>query len=81
MTPAWPTTPCKGCGRPIVWARNTQTEKRVPLDPKPVCYVVQEFDGELICGPVTAMVTHFATCPKASDFSKGGGHAGAGTNG
>lgn len=67
----WPTDPCKGCGRPIVWAMNTQTKAFIPLDPAPLTYTVQKSagDGPLICGPIEGMVSHFTTCPKANEFS------------
>ncbi len=65
-------SPCKGCKKLIVWG-ETATGGRIPLDPSPAVYTV----GEDSQGNVTAdrthdhMVTHFATCPKASDFSGG----------
>lgn len=67
----WPVSVCKGCGRPIVFARNTQTNAIVPLDPKPVTFCAQEHKGQIICSPVEAMVSHFVTCPKANYFSGG----------
>jgi len=79
------TVPCKGCGKPIVWATLAEgdeiTSKRVPLDPRPPVYVLQDgVPGEgALCRRVgkagTAielLVSHFATCPKANDFSGGG---------
>lgn len=68
---SWPTVPCKGCGRPIVFARNTLTGALVPLDPKPATYCAQEFEGQIICAPSESMVSHFITCPKADHFSGG----------
>lgn len=74
---------CKGCGKRIEWA-ETIDGKTVPLDPAPPVYEVykQAKDGSLTVrlvplsdGPRkirTHMVSHFATCPKASDFSGGG---------
>lgn len=72
---------CNGCGKPIVWA-TTAEGKRIPLDPRPAVYRVvedpqrpknysatriEEVSSE--GRPMGAMVTHFATCPKAGDFS------------
>ena len=64
-------TPCRGCGRPIVFAINKDTGKPIPLDPKPPVYgVVEEADGEIVCKRLElAMVSHFATCSKANEFS------------
>lgn len=70
MKHAFPTVPCKGCGKPIVFAENTQTGKMIPLDARAVVYAAQEWEGKLVCAPSSAMVSHFATCSKASDFSK-----------
>jgi len=70
---------CKGCGRPIVWGLNITTGKRVPLDPSPLVYeVFHGKDDATECvraepeEGVTLMTSHFNTCPKANDFSKGG---------
>jgi len=64
-------TPCRGCGRPIVFAINHDTGMVIPLDPKPPVYgVLEEADGEIVCKRLErAMVSHFATCSKANDFS------------
>jgi hypothetical protein len=65
------TSPCKGCGKPIVWGETVEG-KKIPLDPKPPCYAVSV---NVPNGRVWArreeevMVSHFATCPKANDFS------------
>lgn len=73
------TVPCKGCGRPIVWA--VMDGKRIPLDPQPAVYTVvgdgsngtvceRDRPGGNVMGQLLShMVTHFATCPKARDFS------------
>lgn len=68
---------CKGCGKPIVWgARTSATGERVrvPCDPRPPVYRVVGVwpdDGTPKVARVDdAMVTHFATCPNANDFSR-----------
>lgn len=63
------TKPCFGCGKPVIWAR-TERGKLMPLDATAQCFEIEEKDGELYCRRVeNTHVTHFATCPKASDFS------------
>lgn len=65
---------CRGCGREIVWGQDAEG-KRIPLDPRPPVYRV--FDppnaGEphLVARMPNAMVSHFITCPKAAEFSRG----------
>jgi hypothetical protein len=74
MTTRYATTPCRGCGKQIVFV-TTAGGKTVPLDPVAPVYV-READGE--GGAVWAkdgggdiMVSHFATCSRANDFSAG----------
>lgn len=70
------TSPCKGCGKPIVWAR-TPDGKRIPLDPRPPVYLwsANETEDGYACfradktESTAYFVSHFATCPKANDFS------------
>lgn len=78
---------CKGCGRPILWAKLAKGSS-VPLDPKPATYIVVEDGGEYHAmrpadllaeandhrfPPVVGVyVSHFATCPKADLFSSSG---------
>ena len=69
---------CKGCGKEIVWG-TTIEGKKIPLDPKPPIYEIvgNDFDGlevkrteeDELSGMNTHMVSHFATCSKANDFS------------
>ena len=71
--PKFRTTPCRGCGRPIVWAVDP-TGQRIPLDPRPPVYHVNLEDpanpGSARCSrSSTGMVSHFATCPEAGRFS------------
>lgn len=58
--------PCAGCGRLIVWG-TTPEGKRIPLDPAATVYSVS-LEG--ICEKIGGfMVTHFATCRAANEFS------------
>jgi hypothetical protein len=71
----FPTAICKGCGRPIVWAVNPKTGKKVPLDPSAQVYHVRTEGGVVQClqdERTTVMVNHFQTCSKANEFNKGG---------
>ena len=71
------TRPCKGCGKPIVRG-VTADGKRIPLDPRAAVYQVLDYGGRVQAtrtgllasaeGVSQCMVTHFATCPKASEF-------------
>ena len=65
---------CRGCGAEIVWieapkAGNPNETVKVPLDPKaPVYRRLPGLDNGERAHP-DYMVSHFATCPKASSFS------------
>ena len=79
-TKDWKTVPCgnasrPGCGKPIVWALD-ENSKRIPLDPRaPVYRVVENEAGETICWrEPQAMVSHFATCSHANEFSRSKKH-------
>ena len=64
-------TYCRGCGREVIWG-VTADNVRVPLDPRPAVYEVYAQDrqvGRAIARLESAMVTHFATCVKANEFS------------
>ncbi len=81
------TSPCKGCGAPMVWARN-ENGRAIPLDAEadpdeypaaPIYSVVDVGHGDVQAVKVergnedpsgTFLVSHFATCPKAGEFSK-----------
>ncbi len=65
---------CKGCGKEIVWG-VTEEGKKIPLDPSAPVYYVS--DDQVLSGGFmsykiererSSMVSHFKTCPKASDF-------------
>ena len=70
------TSQCKGCGKPIVWAHimkdGKRTGKKVPLDPRPAVYRLKSWDDEEYEATqalqIEGMVSHFSTCPKASNF-------------
>lgn len=69
------TVPCKGCHKPIVFAALSDG-KMIPLDPRPPIYaaLLWEDDQETpktVERHFTAYVSHFATCPNASEFSAG----------
>ncbi len=69
------TTTCRGCGKPIVFAMGPNG-KLIPLDPKPHVYTVESESvdsSQLVARLVPgAMVTHFATCTAANQFSGSG---------
>src|SRR5260221_14134639 len=64
------TSPCRGCGKPIVWA-ITPGGGKIPLDPRPAVYILRNdaLSGLMADRAVFSMVTHFATCSKARAFS------------
>lgn len=69
------TSLCSTCGRQIVWGVNKETGKSVPIDMIPPVYAVHEEAGgsvTLVNLKKAAGVSHFATCPQASEHSKGG---------
>ena len=65
------TSPCRGCAKPVVWARSPSGGK-IPLDPTPPVYTVTTLsDGSVKCERAPGvMVLHFATCSSADLFSK-----------
>ena len=78
---------CRGCGAPIVWIK-TPAGKAIPCDPAPVYYKatpngkdkVVTNRGEVVSCEIVpgADATdagyrpHWATCPQAGRFKKGG---------
>lgn len=61
---------CKGCGREIVWGEDVINGSTIPLDPKAPVYSVLKQNGKvLLQRQHDCMVSHFATCANASDFS------------
>lgn len=70
-----PTRPCgsktrPGCGKPIVWGVG-HDGTRIPLDPRaPVYRIVSDINGEVrVARDHASLVSHFATCAKANQFS------------
>jgi hypothetical protein len=64
-------TTCRGCGRKVVFATD-ENGKRQILDVVSPCYEItqDDFEGRRCARRKTTYVSHFATCPKASEFSK-----------
>ena len=61
---------CKGCGAEMKWIM-TEAGKNAPVDPDPVkVFVKNEATGAWTV--VSGFVPHFATCPNADQFRKGG---------
>ena len=67
---------CRGCRRPILWGLNSETGKRVPLDPRAPVYLLRHVDTDDHDRPVIALtrahnaaVSHFTNCPRANSFS------------
>lgn len=63
---------CKSCGKKIVWIR-TPEGKAIPLDPVPACYRITDGDDpDHVQGErdENVLVSHFVTCPNASQHSK-----------
>ena len=59
-----------GCGKPIVWAK-LEGGGAVPLDPRAPVYDVTEAGAHVYAARNRgAMVSHFTTCPKASNFTR-----------
>jgi len=68
-------TQCRGCGANILWAHITRedgSEGRVPLDPSAAVYRIRRdaFGGISAERDRECLVSHFKTCPRASDFSR-----------
>lgn len=63
---------CRGCGKEIIWGVNLEG-KKIPLDPAPPVYVSMGntgiTNGMVVTRDPDAMVSHFATCPEANEFS------------
>lgn len=63
-------TPCKGCGKPVIFAK-TPEGATIPLDARK--HPIYRITGDGTCERVPdVFITHFATCPKANQFTKSG---------
>jgi hypothetical protein len=60
--------PCKRCKAPLLWARNVDTGKWVPLDAKQRLMFVVDAIGD--CRAVKVYENHFITCEFADEFRK-----------
>jgi hypothetical protein len=70
------TTPCKGCGKPIVFVEVYKEDGKVvsvPHDVSAPVYTATSYDAEstptVAVRDHGAFVSHFKTCPNAADFS------------
>jgi len=64
---------CRGCGKQLEWGIDDEG-KKIPLDMRAPIYKLGSYDPDkrawmLMRMPEGFKVTHFATCPKASEFS------------
>lgn len=62
---------CRGCGKKVVWGIDEKGHK-IPLDPVPPVYdaAIGTNGTALVYRLKDAMVSHFATCRRANDFTK-----------
>ena len=68
----WKTSLCKGCKKPMVWAKLLEGKSHIPLDPQPVVYeITGEVFGKITIEPAPAkfMISHFAVCSGRDLFS------------
>ena len=62
---------CRGCNKTLLFAKTSEG-KIIPLDlSAPVYKLETDMTGVMVAVRVDAYVTHFASCPKADEFSKG----------
>lgn len=70
---------CRGCGKPMLWGVDQETGAKIPLDPRaPVyelCALEESTNTFTVRRSKTHHVSHFATCPKANQFSGKGNRA------
>jgi len=66
-----PTTKCKSCDAPVVWAKNSKGTFII-MDAKPEKrIVIDQVNGEALCKMVDTYISHFATCPDHKKWRKG----------
>lgn len=71
-----PTRPCEACGAPLLFVRNPENGKWIPLDAtparRPYLFTIDDDGKPLLQGRAAgAMVSHYSTCPKANEFGRG----------
>ncbi len=66
------TTTCTSCGRKIIWTLSP-ANKRLPVDARrvPVYDLEPSINGARVIKRGTHYISHFLTCPNASQHSKG----------
>jgi len=69
--PLTPDRRCRSCGVPIKFLVNRATGRKIPVDLKAAVYCLED-DGKLtkVDG---YYVSHFSTCPQATQHTKKGG--------
>jgi hypothetical protein len=50
-SPEFKRTDCTDCHKPMIWAENAETKKRVPLSDVALVYAVRVVNGATICLP------------------------------
>lgn len=62
--------PCRGCGKPVVFAKDTDGKWQVLDAHAPIWIQIKSKDSTpRVMREPKAMVSHFATCANANDFS------------
>ena len=62
---------CRGCGKSVVFAKDAEGKWQI-LDVVAPCFRQTGTDAKgafIVERDPTAMVSHFATCPRANEFS------------
>jgi hypothetical protein len=71
---SWQKVPCQACGLPMLFAKNPDTGKLIPLDTRtPVYHVTKDAEGNPIAVRAeSTYCSHFGTCKDPGRFSGGG---------